>query len=77
MILSVCVQESPTVEHVCIFYLRIHEAEQEELVEPNTFASKQQHLSVEAATLSDKLGISVAQAALIFKATTQYQYFFH
>ena len=53
IISSVRVQETPTVEHVCISYLRQHEAYQEELVKPNTFAYKQKHSSVDAATISE------------------------
>ena len=38
---------------------------------PTTFQSSQRHLTVDASSLSDRWGISVAQAALTLKATTQ------
>ena len=68
---SVKVFESLTFEHVRISYLRRQKAEQEELTSPKTFASKQRHLTVDAATLGESWGISIAQAALTLKATTK------
>ena len=38
---------------------------------PTTFQSSQRHLTVDASYLSDRWGISVTQAALTLKATTQ------
>ena len=46
IISSVKVFEAPTIEHSQISDLRRHEAEQEELVAPKTFASKQRHSTV-------------------------------
>ena len=37
---------------------------------PTTFQSSQRHLTVDASSLSDRWGVSVAQAALTLKATT-------
>ena len=71
IISSVKVFEAPTIEHSRNSDLRRHEAEQEELVAPKTFASKQRHSTVDAATLAERWGISMAQAALTLKATTQ------
>ena len=71
MISSFREQEAPTAEHVRISNMRRHEAEQEEVVEPKHFASKQRHLSVDAATLSEKWGVSLAQAEMTLKSTTQ------
>ena len=50
---SVKVFEAPTVEYARISDLTRHEAEQEELVAPKTFASRQRHLTVDAATLGE------------------------
>ena len=71
MISSVCVQETPRAEHVCISDLRQHKAEQEELVETKNVLYKQRHSSVETATLSERWGIRVAQAAQTFTVTTK------
>ena len=38
---------------------------------PTTFQSSQRHSKVDAYSLSDRWGISVAQATLIIKASTQ------
>ena len=38
---------------------------------PTTFQSSQRHSNVDAYSLSDRWGISVAQATLIIKASTQ------
>ena len=84
MISSVRVLEAPTSEQVRLSKMKRMEVSDhdfagisaktddgDELFAPLTFQSSQRHSTVDAATLSDRWCISVAQAALTLKATTQ------
>ena len=74
MISSVRVNATPTTEQVRISELKRTTTKvnhDDELFAPMTFQSSQRHSSVNAGTLSERWGISVAQAALTLKATTQ------
>ena len=46
-------------------------SEETNMFTPTTFQSSQRHSTVDASSLSDRWGISVAQAALTLKATAQ------
>ena len=46
-------------------------SEETNMFTPTTFQSSQRHSTVDASSLSDQWGISVAQAALTLKATTR------
>jgi len=84
MLSSVKVHETPTVDQAKIAriaHLHSHtnydqfatsiSGVNSELVTPNTFQSTQRHSTVNAKSLSERWGISVAQAALTLKATSQ------
>ena len=71
---GVCVLEAPTVEQVWISDMKqtiANTSEETNNFKPTTFQPSQRHLTVDASSLSDRWGISVAQAALTLKATTQ------
>ena len=74
MLLCVRVLESPTVEQVRIYDMKHTIAKNSEKINiftPTTFQLSQRHSTVDASSLSDRWGISVAQAALTLKATPQ------
>ena len=74
MLSSVRVLEAPTVEQVRIFDMKQTIAkisEETNVFTPTNVQSSQLHLTVDASSLSDRWGISVAQAALTLKSTTQ------
>ena len=74
MLSGVCVLEALEVEQVRISDTKqtiANNSEERNMFTPTNFQSSQRHLTVDASSLSDRWGISVAQAALTLKATTQ------
>ena len=74
MLSGVGVLEAPAVEQVRISDMKQTIAKNTEEINvftPTTFQSSQRHLMVDASSLSDRWGISVAQAALTLKANNQ------
>ena len=74
MLSGVSVLAVPTVEHVRISDMKqiiAKTSEETNKFTPTPFQSSQRHSTVDASSLSDQWGISVAQAVLTIKATTQ------
>ena len=74
MLSGICLLEAPTVENVRISDMKqaiSNNMEETNLFTPTTFQSSQRYSTVDSSSLSDRWGISVAQAALTLKATTQ------
>ena len=74
MLSAVRVLEAPTVEQVWISDTKrtiAKNIEETNVFTPTTFQSSQRHSTLDASSLSERSGISVAKAALTLKATTQ------